>query len=523
MKRLLFFLCLAAARAQLPPDTLIRDILAEVSVENALSHTRALSSRIRYPNSASFFEAAEYVAGQARSYGLENVRIERFESKQPLWDPLEGELDMVEPLQERLSSLKETSLLVAQNSKDGDVTAELIDVGSGSRPRDYEGKDVKGKVILARGEPGPVWAAMGDRGAVGMLCAVTGSYFGRRTAPEAVYWGQAPSSALAMMISPKLGEELRRMITRGQKVKVRMHVLARRSEPGAIGMVMGEIPGTVRDQDVVLVAHLDHQKPGANDNASGSGTLLEVLRLLNRLIAGGNVPPLQRSIRFWWSTEIISEEAYFRKYADQPKKILLGVNLDQAGGDRHAENNFIVISGPDWLPSYADDLMYNLAEYVKEEYAPAEHEPSPLLVAAGGGTESMRTVYWDYAPLSDHLAFEAKDVGIPCISLAVPSLHVIHTDLDTADRLDPTWMKRSALLALAPALFVANAGPKEAKAILDYTFRRGAARLANAENIQSQLAREEKRLDSVRALDPTLNTADHKKKLGAIAGALEIK
>jgi aminopeptidase YwaD len=506
----------APACAQLVPDVLLRDILTEISADNALQHTEALSSRVRYAGSAGFFDAADYAIAQARSYGLQNARIERFETKDPSWDPLEGELDLIEPEHRRLSSLQATSVLVAQFSKDGDVTAEVIDVGQGTAPDDYKGKQVQGKILLADGEPLAVWKAMGDRGAAGVLSAASGVFYGRRTPPNAVLWSRAPTSAMAMMISPDQAAGLRRMMP----VKIRMRVRAKRTEPGAIGMVMGEIPGAAPDRDIVMVAHLDHQKPGANDNASGSATLLEALRTLTRLIATGKVPIPRRTIRFWWSTEIRSEREYFRKHPEQVKKILLAVNLDQAGGDRNAENNFIMILSPNWLPSYADDLIQNLAEYVKNQYAPAEYEPSPLLIAPNGGKQSLRTVYWDYAALSDHAAFEAKEVGITAITLAVPSLHLIHTNLDSADRIDPTWLKRSALFMLAPALFAANAGPKEAQAMLEHTFKRSIQRLARAGDVKSQLGIEEKRLDSVLALDPSAATEACKKKLRIVAHTL---
>src|SRR5262249_49486175 len=153
-------------------------------------------------------------------------------------------------------------------------------------------------------------------------------------------------------------------------------------------------------------AHLDHQNPGANDNASGSGTLLELVRVAKRM------PRPKRTLRFWWTTEIRSEEFYFKRHPEEMKKIVLAVVLDQAGGDRGAENNLVVIYGPKSLPSYTDDLIYDLGEHMKTQYAPAEHQPDPLFVVPEGGTQSMRTVYWDYQPLSDHVAFESRKVGI---------------------------------------------------------------------------------------------------------------
>ena len=40
---------------------------------------------------------------------------------------------------------------LADYSQDADVTAELVDVGAGTSPKDYEGRDVRGKIVLADG------------------------------------------------------------------------------------------------------------------------------------------------------------------------------------------------------------------------------------------------------------------------------------------------------------------------------------------------------------------------------------
>lgn len=485
-----------------------------------MKETAALASRARYPDSQGFFDAAAYVAERARGYGLENVQIERFPARQPLWDAAEASLTVTAPVSQTVSTLDQVPELLAQHSADGDLTAELVDIGSGLSPANYRGQDVRGKVLLATGDPQAVWDAMGDRGAAALICAETGDYFGRRTPPDAVVWGEAPPGALVMMISPRQGSELRGLARRGA-VTVRLHAKSRRSTPGAIGMVTGEIAGTSPGQDIVLAAHLDHQKPGANDNASGSATLLELVRTVNHLLASGRIPKPRRTLRFWWTTEIVAEQAYFRRHRDDARRIMFSIVLDQAGGERNAENNLVVIFNPEWLPSYADDLIENLAEFVKARYAPAEHEPDPLLVEAGGTRQSLRPVYWQYQPITDEVAFEALSPGIPGIALAVPSLNLIHSDLDTTGRLDPTWMKRSALLTLAPALYLTSAGPREAAALLDYTFRRASARLAESADPARDLPRERRRLDSIRTLDPRLDTTRYQSRLAAIAQALQ--
>lgn len=509
MLRFISILLLAApAGAQIIPDATIRRMLDAISADRVWSHTAAIAGFSRYPNSQGFFDAAGYVAAQAKALGLENVRVERFERREPMWDPVEGELDITVPEPRRIATLADTAVLVAQMSAEGDATAPLVDVGDGTHASDYQGKNVRGAILLATGEPDAVWRAMGKRGAAGVISANEARFFGRATPRQAVAWGHAAEGSMAMMISPEQAEDLRGALARGA-VTVRMRIRVKRSEPGAIGMLMGELPGEVSGEDIVVAAHLDHQKPAANDNASGSAALLEVLRVARSL----GKP--RRTIRFWWSTEIAAEREYFRAHPEEAKRIRMAVVLDQAGGDLRAENHFIVVGGPDWLPCWTDDLIENLAEHMKERYAPPEHAPSADFVAPGGSREPMRPVYWDYAPLSDHISFEDRAVGIPAIALAVPSLEVIHTNLDTMDRIDPTWLKRSTLMTLAPAWFAANAGPREAQAVLEYTFRRALARLARATDPGSQLEIELARLDSIARLDPSVSPAAYKKRLAA--------
>jgi hypothetical protein len=503
----------AADVEPLLPDSLLHTLLGELSADNALKQTAAIASHARYPNSQGFLDAAQYVAARARDYGLQNVRIERLPEREPMWDAEEGRLEIVSPTGS-VAAASSIAAELAQHSADVDVIAQLVDARAGA-----SADKIRGNVLLTDDEPEVAWRKYGSRAPAAVISDAAGEYFGRRTLPDAIFWGMAGRGEVSLMISPRSGESLRTRLAKGQ-VKVRVRAKARRVTPGATGIVMGEIPGAVSGQDIVIAAHLDHQFPGANDNASGSGTLLELVRAANHLIRAGKIPRPGRTIRFWWTTEIVSEEAWFRKHPEEVKRILLSIVLDQAGGERNAENNLILIANPDWLPSYADDLIENLAEFVKNRYAPAEHEPDALLVAQGGSHQSLRTVYWEYQPITDEVAFEARDSRIPGISIAVPSLDVIHTDLDTVDRLDPTWMKRTALLTLAPALYVANAGPGEARAVLAYTFRRAASRLGLSDDPGRDLPFEQKRLDSVRALDPAIDTGPLRARLAAVVKAL---
>src|SRR5207245_8793526 len=61
-------------------------------------------------------------------------------------------------------------IVLAEDSESADVTAELVDVGEGTKEGDYAGKDVKGKIVLVSAQPGAVQdLAVGKCGAVGRV------------------------------------------------------------------------------------------------------------------------------------------------------------------------------------------------------------------------------------------------------------------------------------------------------------------------------------------------------------------
>ncbi len=378
------WLLAAPLAAQVVPDSLTRAVLEEISAREAIAHARALAGYHRLPASQGFRDAAGYVMERATALGLRGVRLEQFPWDEPAWEPLEGEIDVIEPERARLASVSGNPLIAMTGSRGGEVTALAVDAGEGD---DFSTLEVRNRIDLTRKVPsGEQWRRLAGRGAAALLCAESPAFFGRQTPRESVSWLTAPPGALAMAVSPAQASRLADWLRAGKPVRLRLRLKVRETRPGRLMQVTGEIPGTVSGRDVVLVAHLDHPRPSANDNASGSGALLECLRALQALAAKGTVPSPRRSIRFWWSTEILSEQRYFERYPEQAKRILLAVNLDQAGGDRHAENHFIVIGGPEWLPTWADDLIHALVEDVAGRYAPAEYAPHALTLAERAAT-----------------------------------------------------------------------------------------------------------------------------------------
>lgn len=87
-----------------------------------------------------------------------------------------------------------------------------------------------------------------------------------------------------------------------------MHAVVKAGQhPGSYDIATATIPGAdrqLRNEEIVYSCHLDHPRPGANDNASGCATILEVARTLRKLIDEKRIPAPRRTIRFVWPPEI---------------------------------------------------------------------------------------------------------------------------------------------------------------------------------------------------------------------------
>src|SRR5207249_9404277 len=70
--------------------------------------------------------------------------------------------------EKKMASYEAEPIVLAEDSESADVTADLVDVGEGTKERDYEGEAVKGAVVVVGAQPGAVQdLAVGQLGAAG--------------------------------------------------------------------------------------------------------------------------------------------------------------------------------------------------------------------------------------------------------------------------------------------------------------------------------------------------------------------
>jgi hypothetical protein len=89
------------------------------------------------------------------------------------------------------------------------------------------------------------------------------------------------------------------------------------------------------------------QEPGANDNASGVGTLAEMARLTASLVKSGKLTP-QRTLTFLWGDEIVSTQRYIKENNERAKGIMWGMSLDMVGENTEKTGgSFLIEKMPD--------------------------------------------------------------------------------------------------------------------------------------------------------------------------------
>jgi aminopeptidase YwaD len=373
----------------------------------------------------------------------------------------------------KIASYAAEPVVLAEDSESADVTAELVDVGEGTKESDYAGKDVKGKIVLVSASPGAVQdLAVGKFGVAGIVSYAQNqknAWWGEDE--NLIRWGHLETfsehKTFAFMVSLKTARGMRERLAHGEKIA--LHAVVKAGQhAGKYEVVTATIPGAdakLKEEEIAFSCHLDHQRPGANDNASGCVTILEVARTLQKLIAEGKLARPARTIRFIWPPEIEGTLALLNgkpfEAQGKPefaKRIKAVVHMDMVGGGPVTKAVFHVTRGPMSLPSFVHDVAWAFAEFVNEEsykFAAAGTAEYPF-VAPEGGKEPLRAEYSAYTMGSDHDVYQDSSFGIPAIYMNDWPDRYIHTNFDTAANIDTTKLKRAAFIGAASGYFLAG-------------------------------------------------------------------
>jgi hypothetical protein len=478
------------------PENQVASIAAEISGLRAKDTIVELGRRHRVQASSGYDKAAEYIAEKARQYGLEQVQIERLpaDGKKTYytlkssvgWEAQAGQLWEISPQHSKLADYDEMPVALADYSQTADVTADLIDVGLGASADDYKGVDPAGKIVLAGGPVAAVHKlACDERGAAGVLSYQPNQVTGwSGDYPDNVRWGHLspynPNNKVAFMISLRRARGLRDRLARGEQIK--LHALVKAEmRPSEYQVVTATIPGSdLAADEIVFSCHLCHQKPGANDNASGAAAILEIARTLRQLIASGEISRPRRTIKFIWPPEITGTLAYFAQHPDEVKHMIAAVHLDMVGGDYRITKSVLHITHtPASLPSCVNAVADIFADYAISGSlrAAMDGDFRAALISPEGSKDSLVADMTPYEMGSDHDVYQEGSFRIPTIYLRDWPDVFIHTNNDTPANIDPTKLKRSAFIAASCGYFLATAGGRDAVRLADEVSARAIARI----------------------------------------------
>jgi aminopeptidase YwaD len=519
----LFFALGAAAVAQKPPLLPEKDVAAlaqELSGETAKRNLEGIAQNHRQRGSRGFRAAAELVAERARAYGLSDVAILEFpadgkifygtQRSRPAWDAESAELWEAKEAKTgewrdavKIGSYDAEPIVLAEDSESADVTADLADVGAGTKEGDYAGKDAKGKIVLVSAQPGAVQdLAVGKFGAAGIVSYAQNqktAWWGEDE--NLIRWGHldtfSPNKTFGFMVSLKTARAMRERLARGEMI--RLHAAVRAGQHGgAYSVVTATIPGAdpkLKNEEIAFSCHLDHQRPGANDNASGCVTILEVARTLQKLINEGKLAHPARTIRFIWPPEVEGTMALLNGKPEFAQRIKAMIHMDMVGGGPETKAVFHVTRGPMSLPSFVHDVAWAFAEFVNElsyKFAATGGAEYPF-TAPEGGKEPLRAEYSPYSMGSDHDVYQDSSFKIPAIYLNDWPDRYIHTNFDTAANIDPTKLKRAAFIGAASGYFLATPPGKVSASLFARLFAQSMEQFGRAIGLAEERGEDEGR------------------------------
>jgi hypothetical protein len=472
-------------RAPLLADSVVAALAKELSGERAHETIREISGNHRMRGSRGFRAAAEIIVAKARAAGLEDVRIEEFpadgkifygtQRSRPPWD---AEFAELWEMKREGGTMKKAVLIaswgkqpmsLAQDSESGEVNAELVDVGAGTTEADYASKDVRGKLILTSSQPSAVVplgvAKFGAAGIVSYAQNQRSAWWGENT--DLVRWGHldtfSPTRTFAFMVSPATATAFRTRLAAGERIVLDAKVRAGQ-HPGVYSVATAAIRGADRvNEEIIFSCHLDHPNPGANDNASGCATILEVGVTLSKLIREGRIPRPSRTIRFVWPPEVEGTMAILNAKADWANRIKAVVHMDMVGGGPETKSVFHVSGGPGSLPSFVYDVGHAFGAWVNDQtyrYAGTGRAQYPL-VSPKGGKEPLLAMLNEFDMGSDHEVYSEGSWQIPALYLHDWPDRYIHTTWDTPERIDPTKLLRAAFIGAASGYSLASLSLKD--------------------------------------------------------------
>ncbi len=377
-----------------------------ISTDNMYSHLVQIANidNARVTGTQGEHLTADYIAQEFEKYGL-SVEKQQF--------PITAKLDsasctMIDPENKSFTS---KNFAYTPSTPHNGLTAELVYANLGSSS-DFSNIDVQGKIALIKRGSYSFYDKTQNAakaGAIGVI--IFNNSFGMITSGTLNQATDIPAIAL----SDTDGNYLKSKLSSGESVTVTMHA-DNINEESYSQNIIGTLQSAKENaQTIVVGAHYDCvDTPGANDNGSGTVSLLEIARVLSAENLNYNIKFISFGAE---EVGLIGSQKYIRSLSQSElDNIYCMINLDMVGvGDTLG-----IFTSKSSARSFIADLT--------EQYA------SNL-----GISYNRKAI-----DRSDHAPFEA--VGIPVSFLMYEEDHNYHTDLDTISNIQVEDLKNTCTI-----------------------------------------------------------------------------
>ncbi len=188
------------------------------------------------------------------------------------------------------------------------------------------------------------------------------------------------------LVSPRETAPLREKLAAGEKIRAAFALEVLRGHDTA-DTVVATLPGKDRSRYILFCAHGDSDSggPGADDNASGVATVLEIARATAAAVKKKLIPQPAWDLRFAaWGGEMASTREYLAAVATDPSHLEAVINYDQAG---YSASNDALYVEPDDVP--VNSAIIAVVRAVMKDHLGSRGFPERAAsVKSQGGTDS---------------------------------------------------------------------------------------------------------------------------------------
>lgn len=442
---------------------------------------------------ASLLRIAGYVREDSAPASARLVyRVESRPMAQPAWTPIDARITIVgraRPLQAFATNLNMIAINSGSTPESG-VTADVVDVGAGA-DADFAKVDVTGRIVFSSGNARQVFPRAMQKGAIGLLNTQKLPDYNQQTKnAHATQFTSVPRDSIrngwTIWISKQSADTLRAALAAGP---VKMTALVKTLfEVRPERTIVAEIRGRTKPAErFVYSAHV--QEPGANDNATGVGTLAEMARVAADLVKRGIANP-QRTVTFLWGDEIRSTDRFLKEDSVRRAGVKWGMSLDMVGENTDKTGGtFLIEKMPDpsavWVRGEDQHTEWGgraIAEKEIRAYWFNDFVRQRCL-------DRARTTKWvvkanPFEGGSDHTPF--LNAQIPAVLLWHFTDQFYHTDLDRIDMVSASTLANVGNCALDTGLILTDGTPAITRAALEELTKVAERTLAT----QGQLSRD---------------------------------